>query len=79
MCAPSFLVCARFMACVHAHVHSLEGTLVVASRKADRRGQSCSSQVELLRELELEHNCKFHQGNISLFGFNEGGNSICWQ
>ena len=31
MCAPSFLVCVRLTACVctvHAHTHSLEGTLV---------------------------------------------------
>jgi len=31
MCAPSFLVCARLMACVRAHtLHILEGTLVVS-------------------------------------------------
>jgi len=28
MCVPSFLVCARLMACVHAH--SLEGTLFLS-------------------------------------------------
>src|SRR6218665_2158853 len=31
MCAPSFLVCAHLMTCVH--VHSLEGTLVIVVLK----------------------------------------------
>ena len=33
LCAPRFLVCARHAVCVHAHAHSLEGTLVPSLNK----------------------------------------------